>query len=447
MSTDAEREAFERHWAAMPEGKLELIDGQLIISTRKGSRFILREILKDYGPGFVLSMAPKSLWWTALLEAYDPQPRPQSVAEWRAWSDAFAYEPTVEPAGPRGTSKHRRMFDILMWSLYHLGETTGLIEGHGRDFVIRFGENGLTPDQIVIDRSCLDRFYNRYLEGPPAIAIEIVQPGSEDQDRILKRRLYEGAGVPEYWLIEPEIPEITFFRLQSDGRYQALKFDAEAVRRLIETKDDVIYDSIAVPGLSVSLLDLWTMETHPREDRWRPFLPMETPPGERVRFDARKDGIEWDAIPFRPRVDLQPVPIRFEEYASWCGEAKFERYGRGIAIDGEEGSRRVAGMLLMTFGLVEVVRLAHPREWVTFLEPGPFLPTVQEQTARAMRLAHYERHEHRPDEVYYSGDLSQPLDLWAYGDTEDECRRDLTEQLRQWILLRLARREPLPRFE
>jgi len=54
MSTDAEREAFERHWAAMPEGKLELIDGQLIISTRKGSRFILREILKDYGPGFVL---------------------------------------------------------------------------------------------------------------------------------------------------------------------------------------------------------------------------------------------------------------------------------------------------------------------------------------------------------------------------------------------------------
>src|SRR5947209_2588674 len=69
MITDDGDAEFERHWAAMPEGKLELIDGKLIISTLSGSRWIMREILKDYGPDIVLPMAPPTLWWSALREA------------------------------------------------------------------------------------------------------------------------------------------------------------------------------------------------------------------------------------------------------------------------------------------------------------------------------------------------------------------------------------------
>ena len=40
-----------------------------------------------------------------------------------------------------------------------------------------------------------------------------------------------------------------------------------------------------------------------------------------------------------------------------------ERPGGGMIIGGREGSRHVLGLLLMTLGLVDVVRLAHPREW------------------------------------------------------------------------------------
>jgi hypothetical protein len=40
-----------------------------------------------------------------------------------------------------------------------------------------------------------------------------------------------------------------------------------------------------------------------------------------------------------------------------------------LKIDGWEATRRIFGMLLMTFGLVDIVKLAHPRDWVLFLEP------------------------------------------------------------------------------
>jgi Uma2 family endonuclease len=446
MSADARQDDFWRHWSEIPEGKLELIDGRLVISTMTGSRWIMREILRDYGPGYLLPYASSSLWRRALQEAYDPHPRPHTPAEWRVWSDALAYEPDVAPAGPRSTREHRRLIDLLRWSLWHFSETTDLGQVHGPDFVIRLGENGLTPDHLFIDQSCLDRYYELYLEGPPPLAIEVTMSDTADQERVLKRRLYEEAGIPEYWLIEPEIPQIRFLHLQ-DGRYQARVFDADAIRRIVEGENDLIYESVTIPGLSLSLKQLWTMEEHDWQNPWPPLLPIETPPREGRWLQAREDGVGWDSIPYCPRVDLHPVPIRFEEFASWCGRAKFERYSGGIKIGGTEATRRIAGMLLMTFGLIEVVRLAHPREWVTFLDPSPFLPTVEAQTDLAMRLARYERDEHRPEEVYYSGTISRLPDLWGDGDTEEECRRDLTAQVKDWILLRLARREALPRFD
>jgi hypothetical protein len=71
---------LECHIAEMPEGKLELIDGQLIISTEAGSRWILFQILRDYGSPLVLPMASPALWWRALQEAFDPRPIPASLS-------------------------------------------------------------------------------------------------------------------------------------------------------------------------------------------------------------------------------------------------------------------------------------------------------------------------------------------------------------------------------
>jgi Uma2 family endonuclease len=435
---------FEQWWLAMPEGKLELIDGKLIISTLAGSRRVLWELLHDYGPDLLLPMAETVLWWTALRAAYAPQPQPQTLADWRAWAVTCPPTPEAAPAGPQGSNKHHQLYDILRWGLYHFGQMSRLGRQMGRDFVIHLGADGPTPDVVFIDRTRLAYLYDRYLDGPPAIAIEIVQEGSAEQDRLLKRQLYEQAGVPEYWLVEPEQLTITFFRLQANGRYDPHVIAAHDVQRMVTSKEDMIYHSEAVPGLSLSLMDLWTMEEHDWQDTWRPFRRIAAHPEPLPPSRSRHEGIQWDTVPFGPRVALDPVAIRFEEYVSWCGRAKFEYYGGGLKIDGMEGTRRVAGMLLMTFGLREVVTLAHPREWVAFLDPEPHRAAVAQHTARLMPQAQYEAHTYHQDRRYYRGTIAQLPDLSGYGDTLEECQHDLTKAVQGWVLLRLARQEPIP---
>jgi Uma2 family endonuclease len=443
MSTETTDSPRDRWYRDIPEGKLELLGGKLVVSTLAGSRWVLRELLNDYTPDLVLPMVSSHLWWNALEASYSPRPCPATLAEWHDWADQLSYEPEVVPTGPRMTNEHYRMYDLLHWGLYHLGESSGLGRQLGRDFVIRLGENGPTPDLVFIDRKGLTRLRDRYLDGPPAIAIEIVMRGSEEQDRVFKRRLYERAAVPEYWLFDPETPEITFFRLQADGRYDPLVFDARELARNVATGEDSVYRSTAVPGLSLSLRQLLTMEEHDWSNPLPPFLPLPTDAGEAGRLSLGEGGIQWDSIPFRPRVELEPVPIRFDEYASWCGRAKFERYAGGLKIDGTEGSRRVAGMLLMTFGLLEVVRLAHPREWLAFLDRDRYRAAVQQHVESIMRHAKYDRRDYRPDEVFYLGEIPSLPDLGGYGDSLEECERDLTATVERWVLQRIARRETI----
>ncbi len=357
----AHEDLLEDWWTATPESKLELISGRLIIGTLAGSRRIAWRLLADYGPEMVLPMAPRALWWEALRCAFDPHPRPRTAEEWRHWAADLSYDPEPPPAGPRGSGAHYRAYSRLSMGLYSFASHTRLGELLGRDFVVRLGEDGLTPDVVFIGRERLVHLHEYYLDGPPDLVIEVTLEGSEQQDREVKRRLYERAGVPEYWLVEPAAQEVEFLRLGPQGHYHRVKPDGEGV-----------YRSVVVEGLALSVPHLWA-EEEPRlvGNCWWPFLPptriVETPPPKR---ECQQDDLGWGSLPFDPRVDLGPVPVRFAEYISWCPEAKFEIVDGKLFITSREGSRHVLGLLLMTFGMVEIVRLAHPREWVAALGSG-----------------------------------------------------------------------------
>lgn len=431
MTTDSADDPFERWWATTPENKLELIDGQLIISTMAGSRRVAWYLLDDYGPAMALPMASSDLWWEALRQAFDPQPTPRTPEEWAEWAATVEHKPEPPSAGPYGSLEHRRAYDLLQHGFYCLSGRSGLGKSLGRDFVIRLGENGLTPDLLFIDRTRSADMHEYYLDGPPTLVIEITLEGSAEQDRILKRRLYEQAGIPEYWLFESATQESTFLRLGADGRYHRATADPQGV-----------YHSTAVPGLALSLPHLWTMD----ERDWDTCLPLLPParteedlPWPERRRDSGELG--WDSVPFAPRAGLQSVPIRFAEFISWCPPAKFERYGGGLKIGGSEGSRRVMGLLLMTLGLVEMVKLAMPLEWVTFLHPGPHEDRVQQHTAALMADAEYRPEQWRVDEEYFYGQIPKLPGVAAVGDTQEECRQSLMEEVRNWVLLRIARRQ------
>ena len=56
------------------------------------------------------------------------------------------------------------------------------------------------------------------LEGPPLLAVEVLSPSTRRIDLGSKRMAYEAAGVPAYWLVDPEVPGLTVLELDV-GRY------------------------------------------------------------------------------------------------------------------------------------------------------------------------------------------------------------------------------------
>lgn len=72
------------------------------------------------------------------------------------------------------------------------------------------------PDVIVVcDANKLD---DRGVRGAPDFVIEVLSPSTASHDHVLKRRVYERAGVREYWLVHPVDRIVTIYRLAS-GQY------------------------------------------------------------------------------------------------------------------------------------------------------------------------------------------------------------------------------------
>ncbi len=57
------------------------------------------------------------------------------------------------------------------------------------------------------------------LDCPPLLLVEVGSPSTRLLDLGTKRLAYEAAGVPAYWLVDPDEPSLTVLRLVA-GRYQ-----------------------------------------------------------------------------------------------------------------------------------------------------------------------------------------------------------------------------------
>jgi Uma2 family endonuclease len=65
------------------------------------------------------------------------------------------------------------------------------------------------PDLIVVDRAGVDRVERDgglIRASDVRLIVEIVSPGSKRRDHVIKRGEYADAGIPHYWIIDPEPP-------------------------------------------------------------------------------------------------------------------------------------------------------------------------------------------------------------------------------------------------
>lgn len=70
------------------------------------------------------------------------------------------------------------------------------------------------PDVLVVCRS--ERIDRRGVRGAPSFVLEVLSPSSASHDQIRKRRVYERAGVDEFWLLHPIDGVLTIYRRALD---------------------------------------------------------------------------------------------------------------------------------------------------------------------------------------------------------------------------------------
>ena len=68
------------------------------------------------------------------------------------------------------------------------------------------------PDIVVVCDP--EKITPRGCRGAPNWVVEILSPATAGKDQILKRRIYEKAGVREYWVVHPTDRTIMVYRLQ-----------------------------------------------------------------------------------------------------------------------------------------------------------------------------------------------------------------------------------------
>ena len=92
------------------------------------------------------------------------------------------------------------------------------------------------PDVAYVRPERLHLLEESRMRGGPDVAVEIVSRESRNRDYGEKRQLYQDAGVPEYWIIDPVQQRVEFLVLGS-GRYE-----------LAALEDNRRFRSRALPG-------------------------------------------------------------------------------------------------------------------------------------------------------------------------------------------------------
>jgi Uma2 family endonuclease len=120
---------------------------------------------------------------------------------------------------PSPNLKHQQILGNL-----HL-EIGGWLRQHpiGRAFLSPFDVvftrfDVVEPDLLYISNARAAQILTAAnVQGPPELVVEIGSPSTRKRDETIKRRLYERAGVSEYWVVDPEVDVVRVYRREGDS--------------------------------------------------------------------------------------------------------------------------------------------------------------------------------------------------------------------------------------
>jgi Uma2 family endonuclease len=189
---------------------------------------------------------------TKLDERRQPPPGPVTYEEFLEWADEDTHAEWVDGQvilmPVTVAERHALILSFLTWlfnQVTRLGQLGGV---YGEPFQMRLPalRRGRAPDLFFVRSERRDLMRRHYMHGPADLVVEIVSPESVRRDRIEKLAEYEEAGVPEYWLIDPERADAEFRVRGPDGRY-----------RVAFSGTTGLYQSTVLPQLRLRIEWLW----------------------------------------------------------------------------------------------------------------------------------------------------------------------------------------------
>ncbi len=121
---------------------------------------------------------------------------------------------------PMPTDRHQSILQVLMLAFHQfLGPRGGKVQFAPLRLRIRLGKFR-EPDLLLVKDAGDPRRQNRFWTGADLV-LEVPCPDRPERDLDDKRVDYAAAGVPEYWLVDPELERITVLGLTA-GSYRTL---------------------------------------------------------------------------------------------------------------------------------------------------------------------------------------------------------------------------------
>ena len=147
---------------------------------------------------------------------------------------------------PSATAEHQFLMDFLVTMINNLMRAGQPTPG------LAFSNLGLglsdlyapTPDIIYLRYENLRLINGNMVEGIPDLVVEILS-SDRNRDLVMKRALYAGAGIPEYWTLNPFNDVLTVLELSGN----------EYAERTLD-RDDTL-TTATIPGLSLPLEQLF----------------------------------------------------------------------------------------------------------------------------------------------------------------------------------------------
>lgn len=105
------------------------------------------------------------------------------------------------------------------------------------------------PDLLFISTARHAIITETHIHGAPDLVIEILSVTSRKRDELIKRKLYAQYGIPEYWIVDPELDSVKVYRFTASRDYE------RTAERSLEAGDTL--STPLLPGLTLPLADIF----------------------------------------------------------------------------------------------------------------------------------------------------------------------------------------------